>query len=306
MDRSRRAVVVGVDGSAPARLAVRWAAREAGLRNAPLRLVHAWRSTFTQVPLAPPPRGVSDAEPKTAGQEILGIAMREALDEAPGLDVDQALVQGDPAAVVLRQADDAQMIVLGDRGLGGFAGLMLGSVAVHIGVRARSPVVIVRGDAERDRPVVVGVDGSEPSDAALEFAFDEAELRRAQLIAVHAWAYPAAVGVDLPWGFDGDAAERHARTVLDEAVERWADKHAAVSVERRLLPMTAGAALVEASQDAALLIVGSRGHGALRRMLLGSVSHALIHHSHCPVVVLRPAFEHAATMAAPPSDSSGE
>lgn len=293
------AVVVGVDGSEPSRRAVRWAAREARLRGAPIRLVHAWLWPMYHVPLGPPPGAPPEAGLRNQAQAVLDAARHEVAQAEPEVPVETVLEVAEAAGALLRHAHGAELVIVGDRGLGGFSGLLLGSVGIHVAAHAPCPVVVVRGRTDRSdtsepgreqgavAPVVVGVDGSAGSDTALGYALEEADLRGAPLVAVHAWSYPAPVGVDLPWGFDDGAAERHAEQLLDDAVSRWTAKYPQVEVIRRLNPSRPSAALVDESARAQLVVVGCRGRGALRGLLLGSVSHAAIHHAECPVMVVR-------------------
>jgi nucleotide-binding universal stress UspA family protein len=301
----RRPVVVGVDGSEQARQALLWAAREARLRDVPLHVVHAWLWPLYHVPLGPPPSGPADAGLQAQAEKVLEDAARQARESEPGLVVETALVTGDVASCLLHAAERAALVVVGDRGLGGFSGLLLGSTGVQVSAHAPCPVVVVRdhvadapgsaADGVPVRPVVVGVDGSERADVALHAAFAEAQVRGARLVALHAWTFPVAVGVDVAWSYDTEDAEKQAAALLDASLERWTATFPDVRVDRRLVASTAAHALVEASEDAQLVVAGCRGRGALRGLLLGSTSHALIHHAHCPVLVVRHEGHDAAT-----------
>jgi nucleotide-binding universal stress UspA family protein len=185
------------------------------------------------------------------------------------------------------------MVVLGDRGLGGFTGLLIGSVAVAVTAHAACPVVVVRGPesdltAPLPEPVVVGVDGSSTSEAALAFAFEEASLRRVPLVAVHVWR-DLLLDATLAPLLDWDAIESDERQVLAERLAGWSEKYPDVAVRRLVAYDRPARALVGESGRAQLVVVGSRGRGGLHGMLLGSVSQALLHHAHCPVAVVRPA-----------------
>ncbi len=192
-------VAAGVDGAEPALQAVRWAAREAGRRKVPLRLVTVCGWMTEQHPEGP---GLSPEYREvllTAARDRLGTAAAAARDAAPGIEVVQEVRPGFPAPVLTDESARTQLLVLSDRGLGGFTGLLFGSVAAAVTAHASSPVVVVRGSMP-DRPtpdtgpVVVGVDGSPTSEAALAFAVDAAARRRAPLIAVHR----AAAGLGQP------------------------------------------------------------------------------------------------------------
>jgi nucleotide-binding universal stress UspA family protein len=290
-DRIRRAVVAGVDGSECGLQAVRWAAAEASRRHLPLRLVaaHAWPSGGL---VGDPGLGVDyRAVLRDVVVGHLAAAGAEALQAAPGLEVEQVEVTGYPEPVLQAESARAEMVVLGDRGLGGFTGLLIGSVAVAVTARASCPVVVVRGP-EPDRtpqlePVVVGVDGSPTSEAAVAFAFEEASLRHVPLVAVHVWR-DLLVDPTMAPLLDWDAIEADEREVLAERLAGWSQKYPDVSVRRLVVRDRPAGALVEESGRAQLVVVGSRGRGGFQGLLLGSVSQALLHHAHCPVAVVRP------------------
>ncbi|MGH8869842.1 MAG: universal stress protein [Actinomycetes bacterium] len=292
--RERRTVVVGVDGSEQSRLALQWAMREARMRQARLDIVHAWLWPLYHVPLGPPPGGPGDSGLQAEAKKMLAEARREVAQSAPDVPVETHLVTGAAGAVLTRFAVDAELVVVGNRGLGGFSELLIGSTGVHVSIHSSCPVAVVRGDDRTEGPVVVGIDGSEPSEDALTLAFEEAEMRRAPLVALHAWEYPASLGVDImDWGFDTEQQERHAYDLVDATVNRWAWKFPGVRIERRVVRTSPARALVQASADAQLVVVGSRGHGAVRRSVVGSTSHALLLHSQSPVLLVRHRHEHA-------------
>jgi nucleotide-binding universal stress UspA family protein len=289
--RTGRPVVVGVDGSGSAVDAVRWAAREAERRRAPLRLVHAsgWLpgGTPAEVGLGPEYGDTLIREAREWVEDAARVAERE----TPGIDVQQQVLTGYPVALLTAESRLAQLVVIGDRGLGGVTGLLVGSVAVGLAARGACPVVVVRGragaDSEEGGPVVVGVDGSAVSEAALAFAVEAAAARRAPLLAVHVWLEavvdPAAAAV-----FDWHAIEQEEQAVLAERLAGWAEKYPDVAMERLVTRGGAPRVLVEQSARARLVVVGSRGRGGLAGLVLGSVSHALLHRSECPVAVVRP------------------
>lgn len=286
----RRAVVIGVDGSECALQAVRWAAAEAGRRRLPLRLVaaHAWPSGGLA---GDPGLGV---DPRAVMRDValghLAAAAETALQVAPEVPVDRVEVTGYAVPVLQGESSRAELLVLGDRGLGGFTGLLIGSVAVALSAHASCPVVVVRG-SERDystllpEPVAVGVDGSPASDAAVAFAFDAAAVRRVPVVAVHAWNLPVDPATATQLDLNGVDAEESG--ALAELLARWTEKYPDVAVRRLIVRGRPARALVEESGRAQLVVVGSRGRGGLKGMLLGSVSQALLHHAHCPVVVAR-------------------
>jgi nucleotide-binding universal stress UspA family protein len=283
-----RPVVVGVDGSPSALRAVEWAVAEAGRRKVGLRLVTAFAWTPDNV-VGNPALGERNRD------QLLGVAHRQLAQATataarinPELEVTEHVQIGSPISTLGSEAGKAQLVVLGDRGLGGLAGLVLGSVAVGLAARAACPVVVVRGDRTgAEGPVVVGVDGSPTSEAALAFAFDAAATREAPLIAVHAW-WPTAFEdvVDPMVGWDAVAGEEDA--ALAERLAGWVQKYPDVAVRRVAVRSAPTRALVDASQEAQLVVVGSRGRGNATGLLLGSVSHGVLHGSHCPVAIVRP------------------
>ena len=182
------------------------------------------------------------------------------------------------------------MLVVGNRGLGGFASLLLGSVSQQVATHATGPVVVVRGRADRPSgEIAVGVDGSASAQRALALGFDEAQRRGCGLLAVRSYPVPAApYAMDLPpLPYDLDAAGRDAARTLDAALTPWRDKYPAVPVKALTEPGSPARTLVEVSSDAILIIIGSRGHGALVGGLLGSVGQQLLHHADCPVMIVR-------------------
>ena len=287
----RRPVVAGVDGSECGLQAVRWAAAEAVRRRRPLRLVaaHAWPAGGL---VGDPGLGV---DPRAVVRDVvlghLDVAAREAVHVAGNLSVERVEVTGFPERVLEAESRRAELVVVGDRGLGGFTGLLIGSVGVALAAHAACPVVVVRG-AEPDQaaplpePVVVGVDGSPESEGALAFAFAAADLRRVPLVAVHAW-WDLVVEPTMGPLVDWDAVEADEHEVLAERLAGWAEMYPDVPVRRLVVRDRPARALVEESGRSQLVVVGSRGRGGLRGMLLGSVSQALLHHAHCPVAVVR-------------------
>ena len=282
-----RPVVVGVDGSASALDATAWAAREAQRHGVALRVVTAfgWPEDWVA---GGRPAGVATREIfLTAARARLATAVETARAAAPGLEVTDELVQDRPVPALAAAGRDARVLVVGQRGLGGLAGLVLGSVAAALALHARCPLVVVGAEVPdgAGRPVVVGVDGSAAGEAALGFAFDAAAARGVTLSAVHAWAVP--VGVPVVASAHATLAASEAE-VLAERLAGWGEKYPEVAVERVLLHGSAGRVLVEQSETAQLVVVGSRGRGGAASLLLGSVSHAVVHRAHCPVVVVRP------------------
>lgn len=287
-------VVVGVDGSASALRAVRWAAHEAQRRHALLRLVHVCYLVPVRHPtqVAPPP-AYHDAI-LMQGRHWLNQAAGTARTAVPDLALSTDLRDGITADVLVGESATAQLVVLGSRGLGGFTGLLVGSVAVALSAHSHCPVVVVRastadGPPPEAGPVVVGVDGSTLSEAAVEFAFEAAAARKVPLLAVHTWVDVDMAGAwaALPRTIDWDRVEAEETRLLDNVLAGWVDKFPDVEVRRVVERDRPRRVLLQHAADAQLVVVGSRGRSGLTGLGLGSVSQSLLRHAECPVVVVR-------------------
>ncbi|WP_229401624.1 universal stress protein [Micromonospora okii] len=267
---SGAAVVVGADGSEPSLRAVRLAAREAALRQRPLRVVHGFIWPLLRVPLGPAAGSPPGSGLRQQAERVVAEAVAEAEAHAPGTRITGEIIDGAPAAVLLGESPTAALIVLGNRGLGGFATLVVGSVALQVATYADCPVLVARGATRDHGPVVVGVDDSGQHPAAVEFAADAAAARGAPLRAVH--AHSGAPGGE---------------QVLADALAGLAARRPELPVERVLARDRAARALTEASRDARLLVVGGRGRGTLAGLFLGSISQSVLHYADCPVAVVR-------------------
>jgi nucleotide-binding universal stress UspA family protein len=280
------AVVVGVDGSPSGWLAVEAAAAQAAARHRPLRIVHAL--VWPAIPVVVPP-GMSEAAPELIRELARGYLSEAAIlagKTAPDIPVAVELVTGRPGVVLADESRRADLLVVGERGMGG---LLLGSVAVHVAAHAECPVLVVRGEPRSTGPVVVGVDGTAESARALEFALQEASLRGAPLVALHAWSGRDHTELDrsvpAPRAFWSDDAQE--RRVLAESLAGAGERYPEVPVRRQVVRGHAGRLLSEWSQSAQLIVVGDRGHGGLTGLMAGSVSQHLIFHAACPVAVVR-------------------
>ena len=284
-------VVVGVDASSSSRMAVRTAAGEAIRRQQPLRLLHVVQSP---VATGLTPYAIDVDELMAAARAEVEEVAAEERAAHPGLDVSTLVVCGSPAGTLIEASRTAGLVVVGCRGQGGFAELLLGSVSSQLSAHAKGPVLVVRplaGQADATWPVIVGVDGSPTSQAAIGFAFAEASARGVPLVAVYVGWAPSMDSPDAATGWSVDAAmvRQQGERVLAEATAGWSQTYPEVTVVHRLIedPDEEGA-LVEASRQAVLVVVGSRGRGGFRGLLLGSVGQALVHHAHCPVAVVHP------------------
>lgn len=286
-----RPIVVGVDGSACALTAVRWAAQECVRHRVPLRLVHGYLL----------PTGGGHQEIVVAGHEIRRAIEGQArhwLDEAetaaravaPEVGVRTAMVLEGQVPLLIEESRHARLVVLGSQGLGGFTGLLVGSTAVALTAHGLCPVVVVKGTAVEEGPVVVGVDGSPASEAAIGFAFEAASTRDAPLTAVMAWTdFLVDSAYDTPrLAIDWSQVQEDEHMLLAERLAGWQEKYPDVHVDRVVLRDRPVRALLRLSEKAQLLVVGSRGHGGFAGMLLGSTSQALVYHSPCPLAVVRP------------------
>lgn len=283
-------IVVGYDGSPASEMAAHWAADETERRHTRMRLVHV-----LALPVASSPMGLAvtlQSEPlRLAAEQLLDQTRRRIRSEHPGLDIDMVVEFGGTAASLLQEATEAALVVLGSRGLGEFRDLTAGSVSAHVATHAHCPVVVIppRWNSEGANGIVVGVDGSEVSAAAVDFAFEQAQARGTTLTAVLAWNDPVRTGPGdlLPLVYDLDALEQEAAAVLAESIAGHAEKYPDVEVRQELVRGHADDVLIDVGRSAELLVVGSRGRGAFRGLLLGSTSRSLVHYAPCPVAVVR-------------------
>lgn len=285
-------VVVGVDGSPPSTVAVAWAAREAAMRKLPLTVVHVLQSPPVQMwpEVSTPPDLVAQLEQH--GQEILSAARtcaQEAIGDA-AIDVQSEMVAAGVVHTLIDVSDEAQLIVVGCRGLGAIRRRLLGSVSASLIRHARCPVAVIHDEdppsTERaEAPVVVGIDGSPASESATAIAFDAAARRGVHLVAVHAWND---LGVAELAGVEWSAVQTEAEEALAERLAGWQERYPDVPVDRVVVPDRPARQLLEQSEKAQLTVVGSHGRGGFARMLLGSVSTAVAESARTPVIVARP------------------
>lgn len=289
-------VVVGVDGSASSLAAVEVAAREARLRGAGLRVVHAFVWPATHVPLGPSPLGPPEGGLRNMVDRLVTEAVERARAVAPDVDTSHVVVTAEPLTVLEAQSRAAELVVVGSRGMGGFVGLLVGSTAVHLAAHGSCPVLVVREQPHADGPIVLGVDGSAAGQKAVDFAFAEAALRDAPLVALHTWttwnaSMPAPQDPSMPYANPPGALAEGEERLSSEALAGHQERYPGVPVEHRVVHGGTRESLIEASRSAQLMVVGARGRGGFAGLLLGSVSQALLHHAHCPVAVVRGAVE---------------
>ncbi|MER5469038.1 universal stress protein [Streptomyces sp. NPDC002935] len=296
-----RTVTVGLDGSSESLAAAEWAAREARLRTLPVRLVNVAEPVpdpIAQAPLlgAETRQHWSEKIPREAAE---GIRARH-----PGIDVTAEQLTGRPAEVLLKAADDAELLVLGTRGLSGVGGFMVGSVGLAVAAHAERPVVFVRAGEQAAeehlmdpsgipsaatpfKPVVLGLDTSGPDDTLIGFAFEAALLRATALRVVHAWNEPPYIAYGMPpdLALNARLAAQDAAAVTD-ALRPWREKYPAVEIIEDSLSGKAANHLVDASREASLVVVGRRTRRAALGAHIGPVTHAVLHHSTAPIAVV--------------------
>jgi nucleotide-binding universal stress UspA family protein len=288
-------IVAGVDGSASALHAARWAANEADIRRVPLLLIHGVKISTAIIGRLEVATSFFEAL-ESDGRRYLAEAETAVRQAYPRLEVAVELYNEDPVPVLIDLSRTARLVVLGSRGLGGFSGILVGSTAVALVTHGHCPVAVIRGRTPEEAPptegpVVAGVDGSPASEAAIAIAFEEASLRNAGLVAVHTWidfssdySYAYARQFLVDW----NRIETEEQELLAQRLAGWQEKYPDVTVRRVVTRDRPVRQLLEHAAQAQLLVVGSRGRGGVTGMLLGSTSQALIYHAPCPLLVVRP------------------
>jgi nucleotide-binding universal stress UspA family protein len=289
-------IVVGVDGSPSSDSAVRWAAREAEMRNVPLSLVHIverppWGMLALGGGAVLPPTETSEWR-KTEGEEVISAARKLAEDSAKNASLLQVRVEvyfSATGPALFDLSTHAQIIVVGCRGHGRVQRVLLGSVSAGLIHHAHCPVAVIHDEMSvaskpSQLPVVVGIDGSPASELATAIAFDEASWRGVELIAVHAWA-DAHVS-DIP-SIEWSAQQAVGEEALAERLAGWRERYPDVAVRRKIVLDAPAHHLLDEAESAQLLIVGSHGRGGFSGMLLGSVGTAVAQAARVPVIVAR-------------------
>ncbi|MFC4119909.1 universal stress protein [Nonomuraea zeae] len=272
-------IVVGVDGSAAATAAVEWAAADGGRRGHSLRLVHVCEQW-------PPSLDEAQSQYST---EVLEAASSRAREVAPEVEVTTESRSGHVVEQLIAGSASADSVVLGSRGRGGFAGMILGSVSAAVAGHAAGPVVIVRGPSEIVHGrIVVGYDGSECSQVAMRYAIEQARARLAHVHVVYAWQAPMSAPYAAAYSNVLESVFAQQQRTAREAVAPWRDEYPDVDLTDEQVCEHPVDALMNASVSADLVVVGSRGLGGFASAVLGSVSRGVLHHVTCPVAVVRP------------------
>ncbi len=283
-------VVVGVDGSPSSTMALRWAAREATMRNVPLTLVHvsSWPAVW---PAAPIPAELQREHGEEAGK-VIADAIKVAEDSvADGNrpEIHSELLCAAPVPSLIDLSKEAHMMVVGCRGQEALQRTLLGSVSTGLIHHAHCPVAVIHDEAPillgpSQLPVLVGIDGSPASELATAIAFDEASFRGVDLVALHAWTDS---DISRVLSMEWSALQSRAAEILAERLAGWQERYPDVTVHRRLVFDRPARHLLDESESAQLVVVGSHGRGGFAGMLLGSVSTAVVHAARIPVIVAR-------------------
>ncbi len=285
----RNEIVVAVDGSMCAEAAIRWAANEAVMRDAPIVLMHVVAPVVASWPVAPLQASITEwqADNATHVIEQAKKTVFASVDAAEPPDVRCDVKHAGVVPTLIAATEQAQMCVVGSRGVGMFGQGMLGSVSSALVHHGHCPIAIVHTNEaqapDNTSPVLVGIDGSRASEAATALAFDEASRRGVDLIALHAWGDMGLPILGMEWHEYKDEGYE----VLGERLAGWQERYPDVHVRRQIECNRATHWLIEGSKQAQLVVVGSRGRGGFASMLLGSVSSAVAQAANCPVIVVR-------------------
>lgn len=279
-------IIIGVDGSEQSRVALAWGLKRAAERSASVELLHVADDSFLSESVA----FLSEAQ--KASEEMLEAERAYARSLGFEGPLKGTAVVGHPIVEVEAASKRADLLVLGEHAGSKWAGSFFGTRAVKIAAVAHCPVAVIPPESDNTptRGVVVGIDGSEAAKAAIEYAAQEASRRGVSLTAVYAWMPPLTPGLEYLWSEELVESQRAA---AEEAIAigtaGLSSQYPDLEIKREIVQAAPVAALVQTAEDAELLVVGSRGRGAISRLLLGSVSHGVLQALPCPVIVTRDA-----------------
>jgi nucleotide-binding universal stress UspA family protein len=269
-------VVIGYDQTPSSERALAEAAAQAARRGAGLTVVHALHHAPTS--------------PGSTTQDVAEEGAERVRARYPDVPVEARSRAGSAATVLADLSSEADLLVVGHRGRGGFSGLRLGSAALRTVARAACPTIVVRGDEHEARGVLVAaVDMEESADEILDFAFTEAAQRGARLKVVSAWE------ILMSWAYAGDTgqldrasseATTRAQAAFTRLLEPWSAKYPDVATDHELIEGSPTAVLTSATTYADLIVVGARRRQGHHGLHIGPVAHTLLLHSDCPVAVV--------------------
>jgi nucleotide-binding universal stress UspA family protein len=286
-------IVVGIDYSPASDAALAWALECSAHSTSRLRIVHVSETSETELRILDSEGWRVEDQLRERGKMLADAALATARTSYPDVPVAAHVTMGSAAAVLVEESKEADLVVVGNRGIGGFRGLLLGSTALRVTARAHCPVVAVP-EASSDGPpsrsgIVVGVKNANDAEAALDFAVRQAaDHGNEPVTVVHAWEIPALLraGPVAPLVYDWDLVAGQERVRVEEALLPWSRRHAGVEVRIKAIQGHPAQVLAEEARHARLLVVGGRGRGSMRGAVLGSVSHAVLHHAATPVAVV--------------------
>jgi nucleotide-binding universal stress UspA family protein len=282
------AIVVGVDGSPTSDLALGWAVEEAARRMLPLHVIHAFSYGYPMTDIG---IGYAINGLRELADDVRKNAVARARRANPELVVTWSEPACRPAPALVDASETANTVVLGARGMSAARGAFMGSVSVQVAAHASCPVVILHDSPARaaGAPVVVGVDGSDVSSSAIAYAYEQASTRGVGLTAVHAWWLDHVEGpVTSPiWTVDWQTFAAEEQALVAESLAGWQEKYPEVAVRRHSVRGLPVEALLRQSENACLVVVGTRGRGGFGGLLLGSVSQGVMHRAGCPVAIVQ-------------------
>lgn len=284
-------IVVGTDGSARANKAVNWAAEQAMARDVQLLVLFV-------VPAPQPVRTLAattvafEQDLRTRSQQHLDTLLDRLHADYPKVAIEGKVLEGYASYILAQASKDAELVVVGARGQGAPLSVrLLGGVSDAVAAHAHGPVAVITDEAQINPggPVVVGVDDSDQARVAVKLAFEAAETRGVPLVAVHAWDYGPADPTWDPsvWEQTTEAFKQALTEMMNQMLAEGKAAHPQVPVELRIVGTRPSQALIDASNEAGLVVVGSRGRGGFAGLLLGSTSKRVLREAHCPVIVTR-------------------